>query len=132
VGVLLANELPFSLYHTRKAYMNEIKKIKQSKVSYTGNQIIILKYLGMRDRMGKPVATLLEIVSFNPERFKRKDTILRTLKVMVKNNFIKEKNNGYVITNIGKKVPFVVADLYLNSLSKQGKRTHFANDDMEY
>ena len=112
--------------------MNEIKKIKQSKVSYTGNQIIILKYLGMRDRMGKPVATLSEIVSFNPERFKRKDTILRTLKVMVKNNFIKEKNNGYVITNIGKKVPFVVADLYLNSLSKQGKRTHFANDDMEY
>jgi paraquat-inducible protein B len=132
VGVLLANELPFSLYHTRKAYMNEIKKIKQSKVSYTGNQIIILKYLGMRDRMGKPVATLSEIVSFNPERFKRKDTILRTLKVMVKNNFIKEKNNGYVITNIGKQVPFVVADLYINSLSKQGKRTHFANDDMEY
>ena len=111
--------------------MNAINHIKKCRVSYNGIQVVLIKYISMRQRMNSPVVLISEIMSFNPIRFKRKDTILRTLEVMVKNNFVKTQDNGYVITNIGKQVPFVVADMYIQSLSKQGKRSHFANKEIE-
>ena len=69
--------------------MNAINHIKKCRVSYNGIQVVLIKYISMRQRMNSPVVLISEIMSFNPIRFKRKDTILRTLEVMVKNNFVK-------------------------------------------
>ena len=115
----------------RKGNMNAIDQIKKCRISYNGIQVVLIKYISMRERMNNPVVSISEIISFNPTKFKRKDTILRTLEVMVKNNFVKKQNGGYVITNIGRQVPFVVADLYIQSLSNQGKRAHFALKEIE-
>lgn len=111
--------------------MNAMDHIRKCRISYNGIQVVLIKYISMRQRMNSPVVSISEIMSFNPTIFKRKDTILRTLKVMVKNNFVKIQDDGYVITNIGKQVPFVVASLYFQSLTKQEKELHSANKETE-
>jgi len=131
VGVLLANELPFLLskqIHTREKNMNPIQEIKKAKVQYNGTQNSILKYMSMRKRMGKPVVTVEEIMNFFPTRITRKDTIIRSMKTLVKHNFIKEKDKGYIITNIGKEVPTVVANSYQQQMARLGKRINNAHD----
>ena len=56
--------------------MNAINHIKKCRVSYNGIQVVLIKYISMRQRMNSPVVLISEIMSFNPIRFKRKDTIL--------------------------------------------------------
>jgi len=109
--------------------MNNIEHIKKCKVSYKGTQNCILKYITMRSKTKNPVVTIEEIINFFPHKIKRKDTLMRMLKTMVKNNFIKEKNSGYIITHIGKQVPFVVANCYRQSLTEAGKRVEYAIDN---
>lgn len=101
--------------------MSDMSKIK---ISYTGTQNLILKYMAMRMRMNKPLVSVEEIMNFSPERFKRKDTLRLSLKSLVKNNFIKEKDGNYIITNFGKKAPYVVASNHFESLSAQSKKRH--------
>jgi len=95
--------------------MNPNEEIKKFSIAYDGVQNSILKYLSMRDRMKKPIVTIEEMMKFFPHRIPRKDNLQQMLKTMVNNNFIKEKNDGYVITNIGKHVPFVVVSNYQKS-----------------
>lgn len=109
--------------------MNPVETVKKAKVAYTGTTKSILQYLSMRNRLGNPVVTSDEIMKFFSSRIPRKDTLERSLTTMAKNGFIKRKDNGYVITNTGKHVPFVVASLHLEKLKRLGKRTTYANDD---
>ena len=109
--------------------MNPVEAVKKTKIAYKGTTKSILQYLSMRNRSGNPVVTSDEIMKFFPSRITRKDTLERSLKTMLKNNFIKKVENGYIITNIGKHVPFIVASLHLEKLIRLGKRTTYANDD---
>ena len=109
--------------------MNPVETVKKAKIAYKGTTKSILQYLSMRNRSGKPVVTADEMIKFFPSRIPRKDTLERSLKTMIKHGFIKKKDNGYIITNIGKHVPFVVASLHLEKLKKLNKRTTYANDD---
>jgi len=95
--------------------MNPNEEIKKFSIAYDGLQNSILKYLTMREKMKKPIVTMEEIIEFFPHKISRKDNLQQMLKTMIKNNFIKEKNNGYIITNIGKHVPFVVASNHQKS-----------------
>ena len=93
------------------------------KILYNSKQNLILKYMSMRTRIGKPLVSIEEIMAFSPERIKRKDKLKLSLKSMVKSNFIKEKDGKYIITNVGKRVPYIVASNHFESLSVQAKRT---------
>jgi hypothetical protein len=108
--------------------MNPIQEIKKAKIHYEGTQNSILKYMSMRKRMGKPVVTVEEIMNFFPTRITRKDTLIRSMKTLVKHNFIKEKDKGYIITNIGKEVPTVVANSHQQQMARLGKRINNAHD----
>lgn len=112
--------------------MNQIQVIQRSRVRYKGTQNSVLKYMSMRKRMGKPVVTIEEIIAFFPHKIKRKDNLLGTLKSMVKNEFIKEKDKGYVITHIGKQVPFIVANMRKEKLIRKGKRVLFTDDEGDF
>lgn len=111
--------------------MNTYEKVKKSKISYNGIQVIILNYLGMRKRMKKPVVLLSEIMAFNKAKFVRKDSVVRTIKNMIRNGFIEEKDDGYIVTIEGEKVPAMVVTLHMSSLSRAGKRVNYANDELD-
>ena len=106
-------------------YIQEIKKIK---VKYNGTQNAVLKYMSMRKRMGKPVVTVEEIIKFFGTKITRKDTLVRSMQSLIKNNLIKEKDKGYIITNIGKEVPFFVANLHQQQLIRKGQRVNHSHD----
>lgn len=109
--------------------MNPVEQMKKTKVSYNGVQNSVLKYMSMRQRMGKPLVTLEEIQLFFPNKITRIDTLQKMLKNMEKNNFIKTKGDGYIITNIGKQIPNIVANYHQARLVRDGKRTTYAVDD---
>ncbi len=108
--------------------MNYIQEIKKAKIQYNGTQNSILKYMSMRKRMGKPLVTAEEIMNFFPTRITRKDTLVRSMKTLIKHNFIKEKDNGYIITNIGKEVPSIVATSHQQQMARLGQRINLAHD----
>jgi len=108
--------------------MNPIQEIKKAKIHYDGTQNSILKYMSMRKRMGKPVVTLKEIMDFFPTRITRKDNLLKSMRSLVRLNFIKEKDKGYIITNIGKEVPTVVANSHQQQMARLGQRINLAHD----
>jgi predicted transcriptional regulator len=108
--------------------MNPIQIVAKTKISYSGTANSILKYMSMKNRMGDSTVTADEIMKFFPHKIPRRDTLLRTLNTMKKNGFIKQNNNGYMITNIGKQVPFIVASIYMKKLTQSGKRTNYAHD----
>jgi hypothetical protein len=108
--------------------MNPIQEIKKAKIQYNGTQNSVLKYMSMRKRMGKPVVTVEEIIKFFPTRITRRDTLVRSMQTLVKHNFIKVKDKGYIITNIGQEVPTVVANSYQQQLARKGQRINHAHD----
>lgn len=108
--------------------MNTVEQIKLVRVAYNGTQNSVLKYISMRNRMGKSVVSVDEIINFFPHRISRRDTLVRILGTMVKNGFIKKVDNGYIITNIGKHVPFVVANSHMEKQIRLGKRVNHAHD----
>lgn len=108
--------------------MNPIQEIKKAQIKYNGTQNSILKYMSMRKRMKKPVVTLDEIINFFKPRRIRKDNLIKSMQTLIKHNFVKEKDQGYIITNIGKEVPSVVANSHQQKLIKNGKRINLAND----
>lgn len=101
--------------------MNQIQLIKKAKIQYDGTQNSILKYLSMRSKMDKPVVTADEILYFFRSRITRKDTLVRSIQTLINHNFVKKQNDGYVITNLGKEVPFVVASSHQQQLAKKVK-----------
>lgn len=109
--------------------MNTVEQIKLVRVAYNGTQNSVLKYISMRNRMGKSVVSVDEIINFFPHRISRRDTLVRILGTMVKNGFIKKVDNGYIITNIGKHVPFVVANSHMEKQIRLGKRASAVNED---
>lgn len=108
--------------------MNQVQEIKKAKIHYNGTQNSILKYMSMRKRMGKPLVTAKEIMNFFPTRITRKDLLVKSMKTLIKHNFVKEKDNGYIITNIGKEVPFVVATSHQQQMARLGQRINLAHD----
>ena len=108
--------------------MTPSQMLAKTKVSYSGITNSILKYMSMRSRMGKPIVTAEEIKNFFPHRITRKDTLLRNLNTMKKNGFIKQNTNGYFITEVGKKIPFMVANSHMKKLTQSGGRTNLAHD----
>ena len=50
------------------------------------------------------------------------------MQTLVKHNFIKVKDKGYIITNIGQEVPTVVANSYQQQLARKGQRINHAHD----
>lgn len=108
--------------------MNSIQLIKQAKIQYSGTQNSVLKYLSMRSKMNKPVVTADEILDFFQSRITRKDTLVKSMQTLIKHNFVKKQNDGYVITNLGKEVPFVVASSYQQQLARKGQRVNYAHD----
>ncbi len=108
--------------------MNQVKKIEESKILYNSTQNSILKYMSMRKRMKTPVVTIDEIINFFKPKIIRKDNLINNMKKLTKHNYITKINNGFIITNIGMQVPFVVANSHQRNLIKNGKRINLAND----
>lgn len=88
-----------------------VNRIKKSKLSRDSKQISILKYMTMRFKMKNPEVSIEELVEFFPHKFQRKDNLQIILEGMINNKFITKKDNKYVITKDGVKVPFIVASL---------------------
>lgn len=109
--------------------MNPVEQIKLAKVAYNGTQNCVLKYMSMRNKMKTPVVTVDQIMDFFGHRISRRDTLVKSLGTMLRHNFIKKVENGYIITNIGKHVPFVVASLHMEKQIRLGKRASTVNED---
>lgn len=88
-----------------------VNRIKKSKLSRDSKQILILKYLTMRFKMKNPAVSIEELVEFFPHKFQRKDNLQIILDGMINNEFVTKKDNKYIITKDGVKVPFIVASL---------------------
>jgi hypothetical protein len=91
--------------------------------------ILILNYLGMRKRMGKPWASDLEIASFFPHKFQRRSTkaadARTALKHMIKSNYVSVKDvkgvTHYSSTKLGTSIPYEVAHRVANSPTYQSR-----------
>jgi len=108
--------------------MNEMEKISKCQIPYEGKQTSILKYMSMKQRMKMETVSVDQIFEFFSNKFERKDNVRKMLMTMEKNGFVEKNEIGYVITNLGKRVPFIVAQINTNKLIKEGKRSSFANE----
>lgn len=85
--------------------------------------ILILKYLGMRKRMGKPWASDLEIASFFPHKFQRRSSkaadVRTALKHLLNSKYVNVKSvkgvDHYSATSLGAGIPYEIAHRLANS-----------------
>ena len=108
--------------------MNDMEKIIKYQIPYEGKQISILRYMAMRQRMKMETVSVDQIFEFFSNKFSSKDSVRKMLATMHKRYFVEKNEIGYVITNFGKRVPYIVAQINTNELVKQGKRPRSAND----
>jgi hypothetical protein len=91
--------------------------------------ILILNYLGMRKRIGRPWASDLEIASFFPHKFQRRSAkaadVRTALKHMLKANYVNVKDikgvSHYSATSLGASIPYEVAHRVANSPTYQSR-----------
>lgn len=105
-----------------------MEKIIKFQIPYEGKQISILKYMAMRQRMKMEIVSVDQIFEFFSNKFSSKDSVRKMLATMQKRYFVEKNEIGYVITNFGRRVPYIVAQINTNKLIKQGKRIHLSND----
>ena len=94
--------------------------------------VLILNYLGMRKRMGKPWASDLEIASFFPHKFQRRSSkaadVRTALKHLLKADYVIIKDikgvSHYSSTSLGASIPYEVAHRVANSPTYQSRLKH--------
>jgi hypothetical protein len=91
--------------------------------------VLILKYLGMRNRMGKPWASDLEIASFFPHKFQRRSSkaadVRTALKHLLNAKYVNVKTvkgvSHYSATSLGASIPYEIAHRVANSPTYQSR-----------
>ena len=109
----------------------DTKQIKQG-----SSTILILNYLGMRKRMDKPWATDLNIAQFFSHKLQKRTKqgadARQALDNLLKADYVvKKKIKGidyYSITELGSRIPYIVANRLASSPTYQHRTKHH-NDD---
>jgi hypothetical protein len=110
--------------------------VDTKQIKANSSTLLILNYLGMRKRMGKAWATDLEIAQFFPHKLQKRskqaadarqalDNLLKAKYVVKK----KVKNvDYYSSTELGSRVPYIVANRLASSPTYQSKTKHQDKD----
>lgn len=94
--------------------------------------LLILNYLGMRKRMGKPWATDLDIAFFFPHKLQKRTKqgadARQALDNLLKAKYVVRKKikgvDHYSSTELGSQVPYIVANRLANSPTYQFRTKH--------
>ena len=105
-------------------------------IKANSSTLLILNYLGMRKRMGKPWATDLEIAFFFPHKLQKRTKqgadARQALDNLLKANYVvKKKIKGvdhYSSTELGSRVPYIVSNRLASSPNYQFKNKHQDKD----
>ena len=110
--------------------------VDTKQIKANSSTLLILNYLGMRKRMGKEWATDIEIAQFFPHKFQKRskqaadarqalDNLLKAKYVVKK----KIKNvDYYSSTQLGSRVPYIVANRLASSPTYQFRNKHQDKD----
>ena len=117
--------------------MNENRKWMDTKQIKQGSStLLVLNYLGMRVRVGKQWTTDLEIANFFSHRLQKRSKqaadARQVLDNLLKANYaVKKKIKGidhYSITELGSRIPHIVANRLASSPSYQYRTKHQDKD----
>ena len=117
--------------------MNENRKWMDTKQIKQGSStLLVLNYLGMRTRIGKKWTTDLEIANFFSHRLQKRTKqgadARQVLDTLLKANYaVKKKIKGidhYSITELGSRIPHIVANRLASSPSYQYRTKHQNKD----
>jgi hypothetical protein len=101
--------LQLKIKMTRK--VNKTSSILRCKIKPSSNEEVVLNYLSMRWRARKPSATIEEIFDLAPNRFKKIEIVSKALQNLVTYKYASShKNNTYSITDLGYRVPYILAE----------------------
>ena len=113
-------------------YLRKKKQMDTKQIKAGSSTLLILNYLGMRKRMGKPWATDLNIAQFFPhklqKRTKQAADARQALDNLLKAKYVtKKKIKGvdyYTATELGLQIPFIVANRLASSPTYQFRTKH--------
>lgn len=84
-------------------------QVLRCKVKPSSPEEVVINYLSMRWRARKSKTTIQDIFDLAPNKFKTLEALSKYLNNLLNYKYISELNGSYQITELGYKVPYIIA-----------------------